>query len=209
MAAINIFNLVVLFRRYDIYKKHKNKEVEVDDIHKEQVTKLKALIIIDYIFAILALILLALLVNGAYNGAYGVFRYPPRGKFMTITLSDGEPQTIHYICEGPTNSTYNTFWFEVGGGHVAADFYGIQQLLTERNVRSCIYDRPGMGWSSLAHTTNPFWYKEMLQASGERAPFIMCGKLVALRTSFNLILIIGFRLGCWRTHHVECDNSIS
>jgi pimeloyl-ACP methyl ester carboxylesterase len=174
MAVIIVFDLFVLLRRYGTYKKqHENKDVR--DNHKVRGKKLKALIIINYVFAVLSLIFLSLLVNGAYTGAYGIFNYPPRGKFMTVTLSDGEPQTIHYICNGPLNSSYNTFWFEVGGGHVAADFYGIQKLLTESNVRSCIYDRPGMGWSSLAHKTNPFWYKEMLDASGEKGPFVLCG----------------------------------
>jgi pimeloyl-ACP methyl ester carboxylesterase len=65
------------------------------------------------------------------------------------------------------------------GAHVAADFYGLQDLLALRGRRTCIFDKPGLGWSDYYYASQNMdpltWYHSFLTTIPERPPFILIG----------------------------------
>jgi pimeloyl-ACP methyl ester carboxylesterase len=73
---------------------------------------------------------------------------------------------------------------EAGAFGLAADWAAIQEKLTAKGIRSCAYDRAGMGWSdpgpkprdSLAIVED---LEKLIAASGERGPFILMGHSMA------------------------------
>ena len=81
-----------------------------------------------------------------------VVRFKPRGKFLRVPLADnsGRHLKIHYKCDGPLNGP--VFMFEGSGSHGMADYFGLQQILKENNRRSCIWDKPGLGYSDYLYT---------------------------------------------------------
>jgi pimeloyl-ACP methyl ester carboxylesterase len=120
---------------------------------------------------ILALILLAWLV--AAGAAEAVARsHPPRGRMVDIG-----GRRLRLVCEGPV-STQPTVWMEAGAFSGAADFAAIQQRLSAKGLRSCAYDRAGMGFSDAtpgerdgdAVTAD---LARLMAASGERGPVIL------------------------------------
>jgi pimeloyl-ACP methyl ester carboxylesterase len=123
---------------------------------------------------VLALILLAWLV--AAGAAEAVARsHPPRGRMIDIG-----GRKLRLVCEGPAASALPTVWMEAGAFSGAADFAAIQQKLAEKGLRSCAYDRAGMGFSDAvsgprdgdAITAD---LARLIAASGERGPFILMG----------------------------------
>jgi pimeloyl-ACP methyl ester carboxylesterase len=68
---------------------------------------------------------------------------PPRGQMVTI--ADG--RRLRLVCEGPAASPRPTVWFESGAWGAAADWASIQAGLAQAGVRSCAYDRAGLGYS--------------------------------------------------------------
>lgn len=133
---------------------------------------MKALRIVNIFVKALAVLFLVLLLGGAWTLGSGYHKYAPRGKFVTLTYADGKEQKLHYLCEGPLTER-PTIWFEVGGGHTMCDFYGLQLELAANNYRSCIYDRPGLGWSEYSFPDQPYWYYDLLKATGEPGPFVL------------------------------------
>lgn len=104
---------------------------------------------------------------------------------MTVPLSDnsGRSLRIHYLCAGPSNSSSPTILFESDYSHGYADFYGLQLLLTQAGRRSCIWDKPGLGYSDFLfsdmNTFNNYllYYNNFIRtlARTERAPFVWVG----------------------------------
>lgn len=98
--------------------------------------------------------------------------FKPAGRFVDI----GE-RKLRLVCEGP-KSDRPVIWMEAGAWGLAADFAAIQQGLAARGVRSCAYDRAGMGFSdpgpkprdSAAIAAD---LASLMKASGERGPFIL------------------------------------
>jgi pimeloyl-ACP methyl ester carboxylesterase len=137
-----------------------------------------AITIILAIIRVVFIVVIALLIAGAWNLGVGVVKYPPRGKFATVTLTDGRPQTIHYLCEGPLNSSFPVYMFEADGTHGMADFWGLQRILLQYGRRSCVWDKPGLGYSDylyVGQNSDQTYYYEFMKAMGEKGPFIFVG----------------------------------
>ena len=119
--------------------------------------------------------------------------YPPRGKFTTVQLSDGSDRslTLHYLCDGPVNTSYPTFMFEGSNSHGLMDFYGIQIILKENNRRSCIWDKAGLGYSDYLYKDmldHKLYYHNFLKSINEKPPFIFVGHGLGGQTVFNYAL---------------------
>ncbi len=101
--------------------------------------------------------------------------HAPRGRMVDIG-----GRRLRLVCEGPTTSPSPTVWMEAGAFSGAADFAAIQQRLAEKGLRSCAYDRAGMGFSDAApgpHDGDAVTadLARLIVASGERGPFILMG----------------------------------
>ena len=57
----------------------------------------------------------------------------------------GRSLRTHFLCDGPINDSFPVFMFEGDGSHGIGDWRGIQMLMKEKNRRSCIWDKPGLG----------------------------------------------------------------
>jgi pimeloyl-ACP methyl ester carboxylesterase len=121
--------------------------------------------------AVLALILLAwLALAGAAEAV--AHSHVPRGRMVDIG-----GRRLRLVCEGPPSAA-PTVWIEAGAFSGAADFAAIQQKLAQKGLRSCAYDRAGMGYSDPG--PNPRNadaiagdLELLIAASGERGPFIL------------------------------------
>lgn len=79
-------------------------------------------------------------------------QYGPPGEYYTLSASTDSSSAkevkIHMYCTGARASASRPLViFEHGGGSCSFAFYGVQQALADRGIRSCAYDRPGFGWS--------------------------------------------------------------
>ena len=73
-------------------------------------------------------------------------RTPPlRGQMVDI----GQGRQLHMICEGPPGPG-PTVLFEAGAFGFSADWGAVQQALLAKGIRSCAYDRAGLGASPMA-----------------------------------------------------------
>lgn len=104
----------------------------------------------------------------------------PRGTMVEI----GGGRSLRLVCAGPAVSPHPVVWMEAGAFSGAADFGAIQDKLAAKGVRSCAYDRAGMGYSPTG--PNPrdgdaivADLETLVAASGERGPFVMMGHSMA------------------------------
>ncbi len=97
----------------------------------------------------------------------------PRGRMVEI-----EPgRRLRLVCEGPAVSAKPVVWFESGAFGIASDWAAVQAMLAGEGVRSCAYDRAGLGFSdpgplpraamAVAHDLDA-----LVTASGEKGPFV-------------------------------------
>lgn len=132
----------------------------------------------------LRLILLAVLVLAAAWGAAAVAAEvasrsgKPRGEMIDIG-----GRKLRLVCEGPRSSK-PVVWMEAGAFSGAADFAAIQQKLTAKGLRSCAYDRAGMGYSDVGPSPRDgdaitADLEKLIAASGETGPFVMMGHSMA------------------------------
>jgi pimeloyl-ACP methyl ester carboxylesterase len=90
---------------------------------------------------------------------------------------------LRLVCEGPAQGS-PTVLFESGAFGFAADWSAVQQKLAARGLRSCAYDRAGMGFSDpgpqprdgLAVSAD---LERLLSAAGEHGPFVYVGHSMA------------------------------
>ena len=68
-------------------------------------------------------------------------RQPPRGRYVDIG-----GRKLRIVCEGPEGPG-PTVIFEAGAFGFSADWAEVQQRLAAEGVRSCAYDRAGLGYS--------------------------------------------------------------
>jgi pimeloyl-ACP methyl ester carboxylesterase len=105
-------------------------------------------------------------------------RPPLRGELVDIG-----GRRLRIVCEGPLSDKPLVI-LESGAFGFAADWGAVQMILTERGVRSCAYDRAGLGFS------DPGPYprdglnlvgdlEKLLQAKGETGPLVLAGHSMA------------------------------
>lgn len=128
------------------------------------------------LFAILGLVSLFATVAVAADLFSRLHR--PRG-----TMIDVGGHRLRLVCEGP-KSDRPVIWMEAGAFSGAADFAALQQKLGAKGLRSCAYDRAGMGYSDPgpAPRDGDAIVKDLgtlVTASGERGPFILMGHSMA------------------------------
>lgn len=117
-------------------------------------------------------VLLALWIGAGFAVVALSGKFEPSGRFVDIG-----GRKLRLVCDGP-KSDKPVVWMEAGAWGLAADFAAIQQGLTAKGVRSCAYDRAGMGFSdpgpeprhSAAIAAD---LAKLITASGERGPFIL------------------------------------
>jgi pimeloyl-ACP methyl ester carboxylesterase len=103
---------------------------------------------------------------------------PLRGRMIDIG-----GRALHMVCAGPQDGR-PVVVFEAGAFGLSADWGAVQARLADRGVRSCAYDRAGLGRSDpgprprdgLAVTSD---FEKMLAASGEPGPYIFVGHSMA------------------------------
>jgi pimeloyl-ACP methyl ester carboxylesterase len=106
--------------------------------------------------------------------------FTPSGRYVDIG-----GRKLRLVCAGPAASAARpTVWMEPGAFGLAADWAAIQEKLTAKGIRSCAYDRAGMGWSDpgpkprdAATITDDL--EKLIAASGEPGPFILMGHSMA------------------------------
>ncbi|WP_296596070.1 alpha/beta fold hydrolase [Phenylobacterium sp.] len=102
----------------------------------------------------------------------------PRGDLVDIG-----GRRLRLVCEGP-RSDRPVVWMEAGAFSGAADFAAIQQKLSAKGLRSCAYDRAGMGWSDPGPAPRDGDaivgdLEKLIAASGETGPFVLMGHSMA------------------------------
>lgn len=98
----------------------------------------------------------------------------PRGRMVEV-----EPgRSLRLVCEGPAAPAQPVVWFESGAFGIASDWAAVQAVLAAEGVRSCAYDRAGLGFSdpgpkpraALAVAGD---LDRLIAVSGERGPFVL------------------------------------
>ncbi|MDO9433091.1 MAG: alpha/beta hydrolase [Phenylobacterium sp.] len=117
-------------------------------------------------------ILLALWIGAGFAVVALSGQFEPSGHFVDVG-----GRKLRLVCEGP-KSDKPVVWMEAGAWGLAADFAAIQQGLTQKGVRSCAYDRAGMGFSDPGPTPRDSAaiasdLAKLIKASGEQGPFIL------------------------------------
>jgi pimeloyl-ACP methyl ester carboxylesterase len=104
--------------------------------------------------------------------------HAPRGEKIDIG-----GRKLRLVCEGPQGPR-PVVWLESGAFSGAADFAAIQQKLSAKGLRSCAYDRAGMGWSDPGprprdgdSITGDL--AKLMAASGEPGPYVLVGHSMA------------------------------
>lgn len=117
-------------------------------------------------------VLLALWIGAGFAVVAAAGPFKPAGAMVDIG-----GRKLRLVCAGP-KSALPVIWTEAGAWGLAADLAAIQQKLTVKGLRSCAYDRAGMGFSdpgpeprdSAAIVAD---LEKLVVASGERGPFIL------------------------------------
>jgi len=104
----------------------------------------------------------------------------PRGRMVEIEGG----RHLRLVCVGPPAGARPTVLMEAGAFGFSADWAAVQERLAAQGLRSCAYDRAGLGHSdpgpkprdSLAIVSD---LEELLAAADETGPFILCGHSMA------------------------------
>ncbi len=105
----------------------------------------------------------------------------PRGQMVDIG-----GRRLRIVCEGPVHAQGPTVLFESGAYGFSGDWAYSQHALTQQGVRSCAYDRAGMGLSDPAPAGQPRDglnvardLEALLVAAHVSAPYILVGHSMA------------------------------
>jgi pimeloyl-ACP methyl ester carboxylesterase len=143
-------------------------------------------IVLLYLLLAIAFIFLILNCYGTWVLAAGVLAYPPPGQITTTqAATTGLAQDIHWQCLGFKQPGQPTIVFESDGSHGVTDFYCLFESLAAKGKRVCIWDKPGLGWSSPIQSGQDFFSVEgMSQGEAQylsalpvqdRDPLVMIG----------------------------------
>ncbi len=104
----------------------------------------------------------------------------PRGQMIGI----GAGRRMHIVCTGGSAAGRPTVLLEAGAFGFSADWAAVQDKLTAAGLRSCAYDRAGLGFSDPGPTPRDSDaivsdLELLLKAEGERGPFILVGHSMA------------------------------
>ena len=102
---------------------------------------------------------------------------PPASPAPGVLVDIGRHK-LHIRCVGPSGAK-PTVILEAGGGGFSKDWFLVQDLLAPR-VRTCAYDRAGLGWSDPGPRPRTmrqevFELHALLEAAGQRGPFVLVG----------------------------------
>ncbi len=127
-----------------------------------------------------ALVVLFAVVVGLSAAAAAMTEPERRGRMLDV----GEGRRMRVVCEGPASSSQPTVWFESGAFGFAADWGSVQSRLTGLGMRSCAYDRAGLGYSDPGPSPRDADaiagdLERLIAASGERGPFLFVGHSAA------------------------------
>lgn len=106
---------------------------------------------------------------------------------------NSDEYNIHYLCAGPKNSSAPVILFEADEIHGLADFLIIQKLLVEQNRRSCIWDKPGLGFSEYLFTgfkSYQSFYHNLITSLNENPPYDFVGWGAGKLLLFYLVSIV-------------------
>ena len=104
----------------------------------------------------------------------------PRGQMVDI----GDGRRLHIICAGPAAGARPTVLLEAGAFGFSADWAAVQAKLADVGLRSCAYDRAGLGFSDPGpppRDSNAIVddLETLLAKEGETGPLILCGHSMA------------------------------
>jgi pimeloyl-ACP methyl ester carboxylesterase len=124
-------------------------------------------------------LLLAALAWIAVGGAVSIAGAPePHGGYVDVG-----GRRLRMICDGPRGPG-PTVIFESGAFGMASDWAAVQAMLTRQGLRSCAYDRAGMGYSDPGPSprdglAGALDLERLLAASGEAGPYLLVGHSMA------------------------------
>ncbi len=127
--------------------------------------------------AVVTLLLLGLIASG---GLLSIFtpKPPPRGQMVDIGA-----RSMRLVCAGPASGS-PTILMESGAFGFSADWAVVQARLAAKGVRSCAYDRAGLGFSDPGPGPRDGAavmadLEALLAAAHEEGPFILVGHSMA------------------------------
>ncbi len=102
---------------------------------------------------------------------------PPSGPPPGVLVDIGRHK-LHIRCVGPADAT-PTVILEAGAGAFSKDWFLVQDILSPR-VRTCAYDRAGLGWSNPGPAPRTmrqevFELHALLEAARQFGPFVLVG----------------------------------
>lgn len=111
--------------------------------------------------------------------AFTAAPFNPPGRMVDIG-----GRRMHIVCAGPADTTAPTVLFESGAFGFSADWAVVQSRLVAAGVRSCAYDRAGLGFSDpgpgprdAIHIAQDL--EALLRAAGERGPYVLVAHSMA------------------------------
>ncbi|MCE3288474.1 MAG: alpha/beta hydrolase [Caulobacter sp.] len=127
--------------------------------------------------AVLALALILSIALGGLVTAIAAANPPGR-------LVDIGGRKLNLVCAGPEDAAGPLVVFEAGAFGLSADFGAVQEGLTTKGLRSCAYDRAGLGRSDpgpAPRDSNAIVgdLEKLLAASGEQGPYLLVGHSMA------------------------------
>ncbi|CAF0830609.1 unnamed protein product [Brachionus calyciflorus] len=136
-------------------------------------------IVLNVILRLIFLVIICLLINGASKEAIGKSKYPARGQITDLKISNSSSTKVrfHFLCDGP-KSEKPVFLFEGSASHGLADYLSLQMLLKKNGRRSCIWDKPGLGYSDYLTTdykSHSDMFEYLVNSLGEKGPFELVG----------------------------------
>jgi pimeloyl-ACP methyl ester carboxylesterase len=137
----------------------------------------------SYALDIVTALLLVLMCNGAAVATQARLLHRPStyGNLSPITLGDGSTVDVFWHCEGGTGpqGSPGTLMLDSDASHGAADMWPLQRSLAKIGLRSCVFDKPGQGWSSPwtpdQHASQIAAYPLIFDVTGEAFPLRLVG----------------------------------